>query len=273
MPYRTTSYRYPNEALVLWLTVMAVFLVIAFTAAATVCMSGLFVLIILVISYFGTRSQHEMLLRQAIKASPQTTSGMVNLISESKRRLQVEPVEIYIASNRSLNAYTFGMSTPKAIVLHDSLFRVMDRDEVQFILGHEMGHVGLGHTWLNSLIGGMAGIPAPYAASYLLVIIFRWWNRACEYSADRAGLLACNQPGKAITALIKLESGGRISSQDLERAFQKIEAEDDDPISSLVELTATHPMIINRIEQIQKYASSHEYQQTQAKMNQNLQLA
>ncbi len=130
-----------------------------------------------------------------------------------------------------------------------------------------MGHVVLGHTWLNSLIGGMAGIPAPYGASYLLVLIFRWWNRACEYSADRAGLLACNQPAKAVTALVKLVSGGRISPQDLEAAFQRIDAEDEDPISTLVELTATHPMIIKRIEQIRKYASSREYQQIQAKMN------
>ncbi len=177
MPYRTTSYRYPHETLVLWLTVLAVLFVIAFTAAATVCMSGLFVLIILVISYFGTRSQHDLLLQRATKASPQTTPGMVDLISESRSRLQVDAVDIFIASNRSLNAYTFGMSTPKAIVMHDSLFRVMDRDELQFILGHEMGHVALGHTWLNSLIGGMAGIPAPYAATYMLVFIFRWWNR------------------------------------------------------------------------------------------------
>jgi Zn-dependent protease with chaperone function len=271
MHYRITSYRFPNESLILWLTVLVVLFVIAFTAAATVCMSGLFVLIILVVSYYGTRSQHQMLLQRAIKASPQTTPGMVDLISESKRRLQVDAVDIFIASNRSLNAYTFGMSTPKAIVLHDSLFRVMDRDEIQFILGHEMGHVVLGHTWLNSLIGGMAGIPAPYTASFLLVFIFRWWNRACEYSADRAGLLACNQPAKAVTALVKLESGGRIASQDLEHAFQRIQNEDDDPLSSLVELTATHPMIIKRIEQIRKYASSNEYRRIQAMMNKNLQ--
>lgn len=271
MPYQTTSYRYPNESLILWLTIMAVLLVIAFTAAATVCMSGLFVLIILVVSYYGTRSQHQILLQQAIKTSSQTTPEMVDLISENKRRLQVDAVDIFIAPNRTLNAYTFGMSTPKAIVLHNSLFRVMDRDEIQFILGHEMGHVVLGHTWLNSLIGGMAGIPAPYAASYLLVFIFRWWNRSCEYSADRAGLLACDQPAKAVTALVKLVSGGRIASQDLERTFQRIQTEDDDPLSSLVELAATHPMIIKRIEQIQKYASSNEYRRLQAMMNKNLQ--
>ena len=39
----------------------------------------------------------------------------------------------------------------KAIVLYSSLFKIMDQDEIQFILGHEMGHVKLGHTWLRIL--------------------------------------------------------------------------------------------------------------------------
>jgi Zn-dependent protease with chaperone function len=272
MPYRTTSYRFPHETLVFWLTILSVMLVIAFTAAATVCMSGFFVMMIIVLSYYGTRSQHKMLLRHALKVSQLTLPDMITLIKESQKRLQVEGIDIFLASNRTLNAYTFGLSNPKAIILHDSLIKVMDRGEIQFILGHEMGHVALGHTWLNSLIGGMAGIPAPYSASYFLALIFRWWNRACEYSADRAGLLACNQPSKAISALVKLESSGRISSQDLERAYQKIQAEDDDPISSLVELTATHPMLIKRIEQLRKYSVSIEYQHTQTMMNQNLQI-
>jgi len=271
-PYRTTVYRYQYENLVLWLTVALVMLVIAFTVTATVCISGIFVLAMLVLSYSATRSQHEMLLRQATHVSEQTAPGLSDLIADSKKRLQVEPVDIFIASSRSLNAYTFGLATPKAIVLHDSLLKVMDRDELQFILGHEMGHVVLGHTWLNSLIGGMAGIPAPYAASYMLVLIFRWWNRSCEYSADRAGLLACNNPAKAVTALVKLVAGGSgLSPEAFERAFQRIQAEDDDPLSTLMELTATHPMIVKRIEQIHKYASSSEYKQVQGLMNKNLQ--
>jgi hypothetical protein len=36
---------------------------------------------------------------------------------------------------------------------------------------------------------------------------FLWWNRACEYSADRAGLLACGRLHKAISALVKLAEG------------------------------------------------------------------
>lgn len=270
-PYHTTAYRYPNENLVLWLTVVVVLIVIAITATATICLSGIFVLLMLVISYSASRTQHELLLQRATQVNQQTAPGLIDPILESRKRLQVEAVDIFIAPNRTLNAYTFGLTSPKAIVLHNALFQVMDRDEMQFIIGHEMGHVALGHTWLNSLIGGMAGIPAPYAASYLLVLIFRWWNRSCEYSADRAGLLACANPGKAVTALVKLEAGGRISPESLEHAMQKIQAEDDDPLSSLAELTATHPMIIKRIEQIRKYAVSADYKQVQNLMNKNLQ--
>jgi len=32
-----------------------------------------------------------------------------------------------------------------------------------FIIGHEMGH-----TWLNTIVGGIAGIPAPFDAAYFL---------------------------------------------------------------------------------------------------------
>jgi Zn-dependent protease with chaperone function len=271
MPYRTTAYRYPNETLVLWLTIILVILVIAITATATICVSGIFVVLMLVFSYTSSRSQHDMLLQRATQVSEQTVPGMGEVILECTQRLQVEPVDIFVVSNRTLNAYTFGLATPKAVVLHNSLFRIMDRGEIQFILGHEMGHVVLGHTWLNSLIGGMAGIPAPYAASYILALIFRWWNRSCEYSADRAGLLACDNPAKAVSALIKLEAGNSgISSEALERALQKIQAEDDDPLSSLVELTDTHPMIIKRIEQIRQYAATNGYKQIQISMNKNL---
>ena len=102
-------------------------------------------------------------------------------------------MDVFIVPSNRLNAYTFGMDSPKAIVLYSPLFKIMDQDEIQFILGHEMGHVKLGHTVLNTLVGGMAGIPSSYGALAIMELAFRWWNRACEYSADRAGVLACAQ--------------------------------------------------------------------------------
>src|SRR4030065_1534935 len=156
--FSTTEYRYPYEYLILCMTIIVVLLVIALTAAATVCGSILFVPLVVILNYFGSRSKHQDLLSQGQMVTPQTAPEMVPLLETTSVRLQVEPVNVFIIPSNQLNAYTFGMDSPKAIVLYSSLFKIMDFDELQFILGHEMGHVILGHTWLNSLVGGMAGI-------------------------------------------------------------------------------------------------------------------
>ena len=269
--YTANSYRYPNEQMILGLTVLVVLLVIILTATATVCLSFIFVLGILIFGYFISRSHHQALLVKANQITQQTAPDLVPLLEQAKARLQVEPIQVFIVPDKALNAYTFGMASPKVIVLHSELFQMMDLDELQFILGHELGHVDLGHTWLNTLIGGMAGIPSSVGAAAILEMAFRSWNRACEYSADRAGVLACNNPNKAITALVKLEAGSDARTQaGLLRAVQRIESQDDDLLNNLSELLATHPMIVKRIEQIREFASSDTYKRMQSLMNQNL---
>lgn len=269
--YSANSYRYPNEQAILTVTLLLISIVTLITATATVCLSFVFVIGILAIGYVASRSHHQALLVNALLVNPQTAPELVPVIDRAKSRLQVEPVHVFIVSNRSLNAYTFGMDSPKAIVLHSALFQLMDQDELQFIIGHELGHVDLGHTWLNTLIGGMAGIPSSFGAAAVLELAFRSWNRACEYSADRAGVLACNNPNKAITALIKLEAGNDARTQSgILATIQRIESQDDDLVNNLSELLATHPMIINRIEQIRQFAASDNYRHLQSLMNQNL---
>ncbi len=269
--YSTTDYRYPSEYLILAGTIVVVLLVIAFTAAATVCTSAIFVPAVVIFGYFASRSKHQALLADARQVSPQSAPELMPIVQEDMARLQVEPVDIFIARSNQLNAYTFGMDSPKAIVLYSSLFKIMDRDEIQFILGHEMGHVKLGHTWLNTLVGGMAGIPSGLGAAAIMELAFRWWNRACEYSADRAGVLASGKPSKAISALVKLEAGAAaITPSGMQAAIQHIAMEDDDLVNNLEELLASHPMIAKRVEQVRQFANSPSYRQMQAMMDKNL---
>ncbi len=270
-PYDTQSYRYPNENLILAGSIVLVLIVVAFTAAATVCLSVVFVLLALGISYYSSQTHHQDLVAHAQKVNRQSMTGLSGVIDEASRRLNVEPVEVFLGPSRVLNAYTFGLTSPKAVVLYESLFQVMDRDEIQFIVGHELGHVKLGHTWLNSLVGGMAGIPAGFGASSLLTLAFLSWNRACEYSADRAGLLACAKPNKAISALVKLEAGAAgVTPEGVARSLQRIQQEDSGWMSDLDEVIATHPLIAHRIKAISQYAKSGEYTRLQPLINNNL---
>ncbi len=269
--YSTTDYRYPYEYLILVITIGVVLLVIAFTAAATVCTSAIFVPAVVIMGYFASRNNHRALLARAQQVTSQTAPEMLPLIQMNSARLQVELVNVFIVASNQLNAYTFGMDSPKAIVLYSSLFKIMDRDEIQFILGHEMGHVKLGHTWLNTLVGGMAGIPSSLGAAAIMELAFRWWNRACEYSADRAGVLACGKPGKAISALVKLEVGPSARTQaGMQAAIQHLETEDDDIMHNLEELLASHPMIAKRVEQIRHFTNTQEYLNMQSQMDKNL---
>ena len=264
-----TSYRYPNEQIILALTLCLVFVVIVVTSLATLCGSALFVLVMLVISYLLNRSHHNELIENAHLVTSQTEPELTDLIKSCAARLKPGLFSTFIAPGNALNAYTFGLVEPRVVVVYAGVLETMDADELRFIIGHELGHVRLGHTWLNSLVGGMAGIPSPYLAAILLYIAFRWWNRACEYSADRAGLLACGKPEKAASALVKLVGGSAAarSPQARQQTLRQIEAEDDYLENNLRELLSTHPMIIRRLEALRKYAASPEYQRLQALVN------
>lgn len=268
--YRSTAYRYPNESLILVLTILLLLAVIIITATATFCISGVFILIMMAFAYFINRSHHQTLMQHAYAIRPDNAPELSRISTRSHRRLQPGPLELYLAKSKTLNAYTFGLGSPKVIVLYKPLLKVMDSDEMAFIIGHEMGHVALGHTWLNTLLGGMAGVPAPFGAAVLLYAAFLSWNRCCEYSADRAGLLACGSLSKAISALVKLTTPNMRSQTEFDHALAMIDAQDDHVVNQLSELFQSHPMIIRRINQMRKYASSAEYRKLQSAMDKNL---
>lgn len=270
-PVSTSAYRYTGEILVLIFTIGAVFGVIALTASATLCLSLVFIIAVLLLSYGATRAHHQDLLRQAQPVTPESSPRLSEQIDISRARLQPGDLQVFIVSSRKVNAYTFGLQTPKIIVLYSPLLQVMSENEMRFILGHEMGHIRLGHTWLNSLVGGMAGIPSSLFINTLLAVIFRGWNRMCEYSADRAGLLACGDINTAISTMVKLVAPDRnLSSEQVAHAIRKLDAQDDDPARVVGEFFSTHPLLIRRIQRLRKYASTSQYQRLQQLVNSNI---
>lgn len=268
LAFDTDAYRYPHEQLILAATIFLVLAVIAVTATATLCGSALFVVAMVILAAWLSSSKHNQLISHAQQVNEQTLPGLARVVAEAAARLRPGPVQVFVALADVLNAYTFGLSSPKVVVIYSGLLKVMDADEARFIVGHELGHIRLGHTWLNSLVGGMAGIPSPFAAAIVLHLVFRWWNRACEFSADRAGLLACGSPRKAVSALVKLTTGGRYTQADHERALRPLSAEDEF-VENFGELLSTHPGVKRRVDELLKYAASPEYRRLQQLIAQN----
>lgn len=50
-----------------------------------------------------------------------------------------------------VNAYVTGLFGTKRIVLYDTLIKEFARDEIRFVMGHEMGHYVMNHVWQGLL--------------------------------------------------------------------------------------------------------------------------
>ena len=268
--FRSRRYRVDNEQVVLILTILLVFAVIILSSTVTFCASGVFIILMFILSGVLTRSHHQSLIHDALPLNPVKMPNLAAEVDECAQKLQPGSVDVFIARQNQMNAYTFGMSSPKVLVIYSPMLKVMNPGELRFIIGHEMGHVALGHTWLNTILGGMAGIPAPFGAAVLLYAAFRWWNRMCEYSSDRAGLLACGNLNTAISAMVKLVAPEVRSQVEFEKALAMIDAQDDSISNRLAEVFQTHPMLIRRINKLRDYSQTQEYQYLQAGVNENV---
>lgn len=90
------------------------------------------------------------------KYDPLPESELKTRIYALADRLQYPLTKLFVmdGSKRSShsNAFMFGFGKNKRIVLFDTLMEQVSDDEILAILGHELGHWKLGHTWTNFIV-------------------------------------------------------------------------------------------------------------------------
>ncbi|ADB16139.1 peptidase M48 Ste24p [Pirellula staleyi DSM 6068] len=172
------------------------------------------------------------------------------------------------------NAWTAGVETPH-VVIGGGLVESLSREELQFVIGHELGHILFKHVYfqqigvkmlgLVDLIPVVGGIVKSVAFSQLMHFI-----RSAEYSADRAGLLACDSFDAAMQTLLRLM---RFSTPVpvtlnldacLEQARELSEEFDSNMTSMLrgapTEHELTHPWPIRRVKELDRWIREEGYQ-------------
>jgi STE24 endopeptidase len=142
---------------------------------------------------------------------------------------------------KTVNAYVTGLGGTKRIVLWDTILAKLSPPEVLFVMGHEMGHYVLGHTWQLVLLGtaialfgvwvihrtageliaryharfGFAEL-ADVASLPLMILLFSIlslvltpailaFDRNVEHEADRFGLEITRDNHDCATAFVKLQ--------------------------------------------------------------------
>jgi len=208
----------------------------------------------------------------AIKVSERQYPTVHRLFAAAASTLDVRELpELYVAPDRALNGMCIGMANP-FIVLNHGAVELLDEDELRALLGHELGHLLSGHavyrTMLHILTGwivSLSWLPVGSIVLRAIVAALREWWRKAELSADRAGLLAGQDPSASVRLLMKLAGGGDLSQIDT-TAFLEQAAEYDragDLRDSLIKLRMiagrTHPLPVARAAELRRWIDSGEY--------------
>ncbi|WP_134740297.1 M48 family metallopeptidase [Nocardioides sp. 503] len=221
---------------------------------------------------FNERAFRLVFLGSAVRVDERQFPVLHRQLLDVARVLDVADVpELYVVANPMLNAMTVGMSQP-FIVLNSGLVDLLDEDELRYVIAHELGHAVSGHAVyqtllqrllqltgvLNSLPLGALGVRAIVAALYE-------WSRKAELSADRAGLLATQDPATAFRVHMQLASGGHLDELDITSFFAQgqeyLDATDlrDSVLKLLLIENRTHPFAVVRATELRRWVDSGEY--------------
>lgn len=184
--------------------------------------------------------------------------------------LDVETIpELYVSQTPIVNAGAVGMNEP-FIVLNSSMLEVLNRDQVEAVLAHEVGHIMSGHVLYRTLLILLVQLtvfrfPLVGIAALPLLLALLEWNRKAELSCDRAALLAVQNRDTVLSSLMNLAGGTRGEELDLAEFVAQSEEyrEGGEVLDSVYKLLnvlgATHPFAVARVAELQIWLESGRY--------------
>jgi Zn-dependent protease with chaperone function len=212
------------------------------------------------------------LLGSAVRVDERQFPVLQRLLAEVGATLDTgELPELYVRATPTFSAETIGMDKP-VIVVDSGLVGLLDEEELRFVIGHELGHALSGHAVYRTLLlrmlsltGLLAAVPLGTVGIRVIVAALMEWSRKSELSADRAGLLATQDPAVAFRTHMKLASGGHLDELDQTSFFaQGAEyAGSSDIRDSVLKLLLierrTHPFAVSRAAELRSWVDSGAY--------------
>jgi Zn-dependent protease with chaperone function len=191
-------------------------------------------------------------------------------------RLSLLP-DIYIQGGETINAFTAGVERP-ILVLNAGCIDCLSQDELFFVIGHELGHIKSEHVlyrqvgavlpmvgdFVSHLTLGISGVVSTALEAALLN-----WQRMSELTADRAGLLACQNRDASISAMAKIAGlphklYDRFNVEDFiaqAKDFKQLDSNPLDKIAKFVSIMGqTHPWTVLRAAEFNAWTTSGEYE-------------
>jgi Zn-dependent protease with chaperone function len=174
-----------------------------------------------------------------------------------------------------MNARTAGVEQP-FLVLDDLLVATLSPRELEFVIGHELGHIQFDHL-LYLMVAALLKVPGsvlgqipvvgPLLTRGLDLALFEWMRKA-ELSCDRAGLLCCQDPVAANRLMMRFAGVpasllDRANPEAFLRQHDALEGHLQDLFSRLSHLVSTaqrsHPHVVVRAHELHAWVERGEY--------------
>ena len=221
-------------------------------------------------SIFGEKPVRLAFQANAVRVGPNQFPRVWDLYCDVCTTLDApERYPLFVSQNPVVNAGAYGMKEPFIILNSGTLALLTDR-QVSYILGHELGHVMSDHVLyrtMTELLIALAkmGFPIVGLAARAILVALLEWSRKSELSADRAGLLAIQDPDEVMGSMLKMAGGGEDSETSLPEFIRQ--AEDyresgdmaDQVFKVLNLLGQTHPFWVLRLSELRGWIETGAY--------------
>ena len=209
-----------------------------------------------------------------ICVTPHSEPEVYEIVKNVCSVLCIPMPEIYIYDGAvgGINAYTTGVDKP-IIVLTRMAASMLDEHELAYVVGHECGHIMCNHVKFHALMNLLAYnlVPGTELLQQLtLGPLLNIWHRRSELSADRAGLLACQNMEAVKRAMLKMMGTPYSAYQRMRTSTlvsQAIEFQElmiDETLDRSFNLMQTaflsHPRTVFRCLELMNWVKSGEYE-------------
>jgi len=220
--------------------------------------------------FFGEKPVRLAFQANAVKVSPNQFGEIYKVYKQALKTLDA-PVEypLYITQTPMVNAGAYGMDQP-FIILNSGTVALVDRDELEYIIGHEIGHILSGHVLYKTMMVFLInlanmGFPIVGLAARAVLVALLEWYRKSELSCDRAGLLTVQDPEVVMRTMMKMAGGGSADETSLQEFIVQAEeykqsGDVADQVFKVLNLMATtHPFYVLRVSELRAWIEGGDY--------------
>ena len=230
------------------------------------------------------------IMRQGVLATDKQFAWIKKVADDCAEILHLSPTpSVFIVGNDTLMADVVNFKQP-FIIVSSNLVEKSNPEALRFIIGQQMGHIKCDHVFYFTLFSGELNSVGAILGKWVQELIKSFvgkvialtkvdWVLASEISADRAGLIACQNLDVAQRALLNLKLDIPIDQVELNledyleqyKIVKEKEAIILDRFPQSVQkglnhwrlagqLKLNHPFLFQRLKALQEYAESTAYQ-------------